>query len=158
MHSVHIDAGLEQLGVPRQAHRGQIAAVRSAPQSDACAIDVAAPAKPLRRRDDITILAATSGSLTQRLAKLHAVSDAAAIVERHHDVAAQRERLIHRVGMVIIAAVVPAEQHLTTRTAMHEDDGRVFVARLRARRHEELPVRRYAVSCTKRHWCRRHEC
>ena len=79
-----------------------------------------------------------------------------------HNEAVARKILFHRVGVAVVVHVVPAEQHLPRRPAMHEHDARFRRARRRARtgargRHEQLPVYRRPVGCLERDMLRRHE-
>src|SRR6185437_7707413 len=57
MHAGIIDAGLEDVGIARQAERGQVATVGPAPQSDLFRVDVRQRLQIFRGRDDVLVLA-----------------------------------------------------------------------------------------------------
>ena len=61
-----------------------------------------------------------------------AVADAEPVVHRQHDETVRRQILVHRVGVAVVVHVVPAEQHLPRRPAVHEDHRGLSRRRLRA--------------------------
>ena len=61
------------------------------------------------------------GAVVERLPKLHAVADAASVIDRQDDVAMLRQVLIHPVRVVVVVHVVPSQQHLPARAAMEEN-------------------------------------
>jgi len=86
--------------------------VRPAAQVQACALH-------------IVVLAGAAGAVVERLAEVESVTDAAAVVDRQHDVTEVREVLIHRVRIRVVVHVVVAEQHLAPRSTMEEHQRRV---------------------------------
>src|SRR6266850_1261152 len=71
--------------------------------------------------DNVFVFGGATPCASRSFAEGPAVADAAAIVDRKNDVAAAGQVLIHRIGIRVVIHVVPAEQHLTDRTAVHED-------------------------------------
>src|SRR5260221_3778996 len=55
--------------------------------------------------------------------KVAAIPDAETVIHGQDDESAAREILIRRVRVGVIVRVMPAEQHLSRRAAMHEDVG-----------------------------------
>src|SRR6185295_347497 len=90
--------------------------------------------------DDVLIFAGAAAGATRSFAEGPAVADAAAIVDREHDISTASEVLIHRVGIRVVVHVVPAQQHLAHGTAMHEDQRRALVAGFGAVGEKELAV------------------
>ena len=143
--AVHVHAGREHVGRTRESHRGEIAAVRAAPQADARRVDVRPILHEEARAHHVAEFAAAGRAVVERFAELHPVADAAAVVDGEHDVALAGQPLVHRVGIPVVIHVVPAEEHLTPRPAVKEDHRRPLVAGLQILRHEQLTVDRQAV-------------
>src|SRR6266487_3060544 len=79
-----------------------------------------------------------------RQAKRATITDSAAIIHRQHHIPTARKILIHRVRVVVVIKVMPAEQHLPHRPAMHKNQRRQFTRSIR--RLEQLPMNLSAVS------------
>src|SRR6185503_1694561 len=114
------------------------AAVRQSPDAEAGCIDVRLRREPLPCRKHVSILRVATAAGLRRLTERASVTNTAAVVYGHHDVALVREPLIHAVEHVVEAQIVPAEQHLPRRTAVHEDQRRALLTGLDVRRREEL--------------------
>ena len=130
-------------------------AVRQSPDADARRIDVGAALQILRAGDDVLILGVAAAFGVRRRAERAAVADAAAIVDRHHDVALRLQPLVVRVRPVIELHVVVRRQHLARRAAVHEHDRRTLLARLEVLRQEELVVNLETVRRVRDHDLRR---
>ena len=74
--------------------------------------------------EHVVELARAGGAVVEGFAEVQAVADAAAVVDGQHDVALAGEVLIHRVGVVVVVHVVPAQQHLAARASVEEDQRR----------------------------------
>ena len=122
MHAVKIDSGSEDVRVARQAERRQITAIRSAPQANSLLVNIITLAKVLRAGHDVLIFRSAARATMLGHAKAAAVADAAAIIHRQDHVAAAGEILIHRVRVVVVIKILPAEQHLPHRPTMHENE------------------------------------
>src|SRR5262249_50085585 len=94
VHAVDVHAGGEQVRGAGQAERGQVAAVRAAPQPAAVRIDVGPLSQVAGGPDHVVELTGASGAVGGGLAEVEAVADAAAVVERQHHEAAQRQVLV----------------------------------------------------------------
>src|SRR5215204_7178550 len=99
----------------------------------------------------VLVLGVTASTGVGRIPERAAVTDAAAIVDRQHNVTLARKPLVDAVGPVIEVHVVVPEQHLAYGTAMHEDDRRALLTRLEPLRQEQLVVDIQAVSCLRRY-------
>ena len=95
--------------------------------------------------EDVLVFGVAAAVGVRRRAERAAVADAAAVVDRQHDVALVREPLIDAVGPVVELHVVIAGHHLPNRSAVHEDDRRTPLAGLEVLRQEELVVDLEAV-------------
>ena len=93
----------------------------------------------------------------RRAAGTRAVADAEPVVHREHDEAAAREVLVHRVRVRVVVAVVPAEQHLPRRAAVHEDHGGPLLAGRRAGGRRAGRASSMPSAARERHLRRRHE-
>ena len=125
---------------------GEHAAVRQAP--DARRVSDRRRARDCRYLAPATTswysaLPAAAG--VRRVAERPAVADAAAVVDRHDDVALAGEPLVDAVRPVVELHVVVAEQHLARGPAVHEDDRGTLLAGLDVLRQEELVVDLEAV-------------
>ena len=100
----------------------------------------------LAARDHVLILAVALAAGLGRRAEGSSVADAAAVVNRHHDVALAGQPLIDAVGPVIELHVVIGGHHLPHRSAVHENDRRPPLAGFQVLRQEELIVDLHAVS------------
>jgi hypothetical protein len=76
----------------------------------------------------------------QRGSERSPVTESAAVIHRHHDVALVGQPLVDAVGPVIELHVVIAEQHLPHRSAVDEDDGGTLLAGLEILRQKQLVV------------------
>src|SRR5262249_52935095 len=126
VHAVEVDAGGEEIRRLGQRERGEVPAVRAAPGGDAIGIDVGARAEIQTGADDVVHFARAARAVVLRLAELHAVADAAAVIHGQHDVAAAGQVLVHGVRVRVVTHVVPAEEHLPARAAVEEDGGGVM--------------------------------
>ena len=81
---------------------------------------------------------APARAVIERLAEIQSVPDAAAIIHRQHDVSLARQILIHRVRVVVVVHVMPAEQHLPPRPAVQEHQRRHVSPPPRRRRQKQL--------------------
>ena len=95
MHAGEVDAGDEDVGVARQRLRGEQSAVRETPDADARSDRRRrASADTSRRRRRPGTRSCRVPSVFGALLERPAVADAAAVVDRHHDVALRREPLV----------------------------------------------------------------
>jgi hypothetical protein len=140
VHAVHVHARPEQVGGTRESHGGQIPAVRSAPQTDAVPVDVLAVGEMEAGAHDVPELRATRGAVVERLPELEPVADAAPVVHREDDRAPVRHVLVERIGVVVIAAVVEPEVHLSPRAAVQEEERRLGRRAAACGRRKELRV------------------
>ena len=130
MDAVHVDPGGEKIGIAGEAHGREIAAVASAPKTDALSVDVGAGLQIFSSGDDVLIFAGAATGAIGSFAESATVADAAAIVDGENDVAAIGEILIHRVGIRVVVHVMPAEEHLAHGAAVNEDERGAFFAGL----------------------------
>jgi hypothetical protein len=72
-----------------------------------------------------------------------AVADAEPVIDGKNDETVVGEILIHRIGIAVIVHVVPAEQHLPRRPAVHENDSGFRAGVVVAR--DQLPVNGHAI-------------
>src|SRR5437870_3451202 len=82
----------------------------------------------------------SSSPWISRTGECHAATDAAAVINGEHDVALARQILVHGVGVVVIVHVVPAEQHLAARSAVHKNQRAALLAGLKIGGQEKLRV------------------
>src|SRR5208337_103715 len=88
MHSMKIHAGGKQIGVAAQPQCGQIATVAPSPETDAPGIDIAAALQVFSRGHNVLIFGSAASRAAWSLPKRPSVTNAAAIVDGKHDVAA----------------------------------------------------------------------
>ena len=62
VHAVDVDAGGEDVGIPAERERRQVAAIRSAPDADAFRIDVGTILQIPSAGDDVEILRCAAGA------------------------------------------------------------------------------------------------
>src|ERR1700733_2035693 len=89
--------------------------------------------------------------------KLTAVADTEPVVQREHDKTVRSEVLVYRVAIAVVIHVVPAEQHLTRRAAVHEYDAGFPLGGFRAARVEQLAVNQRSIGRLERHLLGRGE-
>ena len=130
----------EQIGIAPQAERRQIAAIASAPQSDAFCVDIAGAQQIFARRHHVLIFRRATPSAALGFSKRPAVADPAAIIQRQDNVSAAHEVLIHRIGIRVVVHVVPAEEHLPHRPAVQKNQRGTFLARFDPGRQKKLRV------------------
>src|SRR5262249_41249057 len=118
--AVNVDSGGKNIRVPRQPHRRQKAAVGSAPQAYPVAIDIASSPQITTRRHDVLVLGRPTRAAVFSFSKSAAVSDPAPVVDRQHYKTSAHQILIQSIGVVIVKAVVPSQQHLPNRPTVHE--------------------------------------
>ena len=145
--AVDVHAGGEQVGRPREAERGEVAAVGAAPQPDAVPVHAGEVSEEPAGAEHIAEFGGAARPVVQRFAEFHPVAGAAAVVHRQDGVAAARQVLVEGVAVGVIAHVVPAEQHLPAGAAVEEQDARAGFGAFGAGRLEQLagyghPVRR----------------
>src|SRR3990172_2073219 len=85
--SVDVYPGGEEVGGAGDPERGEIAAVRPAPEGDAIGVDVVAAAEIEAGAHHIPELARAVGAVVDRFAEVEAVADAAAVVHRENHLA-----------------------------------------------------------------------
>src|SRR5438309_11933537 len=117
---MEVDAGLENVGVAGEPHRGEITAIGAAPDADLRRVDVGQRLQVLRSGDDVLIFGPSRGTRMIGMMEAVAVADTEAVVYGQYHIAVTREILVHRVGVAVIIHVLPAEQHLPRRAAMDE--------------------------------------
>src|ERR1700722_2120503 len=122
MHTVKVDSRFEDVRIAREPHRRQITAIGAAPDADAFRIDAGLLLQETRAGRDILIFGRAGRAPAIGLMKRATVTDTQTIVYRQHDEAMRSEILIHGIGIAVIAHVMPAQQHLPRRPAMHEYD------------------------------------
>src|SRR5713101_1807693 len=118
MDAMDVYARREQIGIAPQSERGQVAAVTSAPESDAFAVHVAAGLQIFSSGHDVLVFFGAAARAARGFAKGAAVTDSAAVIQREHHVTAAGEILIHGVGIRVVVHVMPAEEHLAHGAAM----------------------------------------
>ena len=69
----------------------------------------------------------------------------------------RRQVLIHRVAIAVVIHVVPAEQHLSRRSAVHEDHAGLLPRGFRAARIEQLTVDHHPIGGLELDLLRRYE-
>src|SRR5712664_2457031 len=89
----------EQIGITPQSERGQVAAVTSAPESDAFAVHVAAALQIFSSRHDVLVLLRAAARAARGFAKRAAVTDAARVFECENELTGAGEVLVHGVGI-----------------------------------------------------------
>ncbi len=145
VHARNVYAGGEEVGIARQCLRRQDAAIRQAPDTDAFGVYVGAAVQVFARRQHVLIFRIAALAAARRIAEILAVANAAAIVDRQHDVALIRQILIDGVSHVIEVPVMIAEQHLPLRAAVNEDERGAALAGPQVFGQEELVVELQAV-------------
>src|SRR6266478_1334687 len=130
----------EQIGITPQSERSQVAAVASAPESDALTVHVAAGLQIFSSRHDVLVLLCAAARAARGFAKRAAVADSAAVIQREDHVTAAGEILIHGVGIRVVVHVMPAEEHLAHGAAMEENQRGVLLSRLQSGWHKKLCV------------------
>ena len=154
MDAVEVDARFEDIGVARQRKRSQISAVGAAPYSDSIPIDQRVALQKARPGEDVLIFRSPGWPPTCGEIKVVTVSDPAPVVDGEHDESTARQVLVDRVRVRIVVHVMPRQQHLTKRAAVHEHDRRMFST---AARQKELTVNHPAVGGAERNFPRRYE-
>ena len=157
MDAVEGDAGGEEVGSACQAEGRQVAAVGAAPEADPLRVYVGAVFEIKPGAEHIVELAAARSAVVQSFAKFHAIADAASIVDRQDDEALAGQVLVHRVGVVVVAAIVPSQEHLPPRAAVEEQQRGPLLARPEIPREEELAGDGLAVGGGERHGLRHGE-
>src|SRR6202522_1942447 len=159
MHAVHVNSGGKQVGVVRQPHGGQIAAVGSAPQADFLRVYVSQCLEIFSCRNDIFVFGAAARAAIVWLAEVAAIHDAGPIVDRQHDISTARQILIHGIGIVVVVHVVEAEHHLADGAAVNEDQRGTPAASVRfgRLRFEQLSVNFPAVGGFEDYLLRRYQ-
>ena len=69
MDAVQVDAGGEEIAVPRQRERGEIAAPAAAPDADPRRIDVASRREPAAGGEDVAIFGRALAARVRRVAE-----------------------------------------------------------------------------------------
>src|ERR1700733_5727250 len=111
------------MGRASRPERGQVTAVRTAPQADALGVDIGTASKIQARTENVVELTGPSCAIVESFAEVETVADAAAIVDREHDVSEAGEILTNRVRVVVVIHIMPAEEHLAARASVEKDDG-----------------------------------
>src|SRR5438445_3810318 len=156
---MEIHASRKNVGVARQTERGKVASVASSPQADTRWVNIGPALKIFSGSDDVFVFAGAAACTARSFPERAAITYAAAVIDRKHDVATIGEILVHRVGVRVVIHVVPAEQHLADWTTVHEDE-RGFLVRgvLRSGRwKEQLTVNLDTVRSFERHLLRRYQ-
>jgi len=117
-----IHTRLEDVGIARECERRQIAAIGAAPDADAFGIDARLALQKMRAGLNVLIFGSAGVPRMIGLMEGAAVADAEAVIDRQHDEAVRRQILIHRIGVGVIIKIVPAEQHLSRRSAVNENN------------------------------------
>src|SRR5690242_4854538 len=112
MHAVQVNAGGEDVGVAAEGERGEEAAVRAAPDSDALRVYLWQRLQIQAASLHVLVLGGAKRTGTGRVMEVVSVADAKTIVHRKHDVTIAREVLVHSIRVCVIVHVVPTEQHL----------------------------------------------
>ena len=99
MHAMKIDAGGEKVGVAREPHRGEIAAVTAAPQADFRGVHVGAGLQIFSGGNYILIFAGAATGAAGSFAEGAAVANTAAIVDGEDDVAAAGQILVEAIAI-----------------------------------------------------------
>src|SRR5690242_4865464 len=128
MHAVKIDASDKEIGVTSETERGEIAAVASAPETDALGINIGAGSQKFSRGDHVLIFGGAASSAARSFAERAAVADSAAVIERQDDVAAAGEILVHGIGIRVVVHVMPAAKHLANGAAVKKNQRGTLVA------------------------------
>src|SRR5580704_5363292 len=149
-----VDAGGEDVGVVREAHCGEEAAVTAAPEADAGRIDVGTRLQKFSGGDYVAEFGGAAACGAGGFGESAAVADAAAIVDGKDDVAAAGEVRIHGVRVRVVVHVVPAEKHLTHGATVVEDESRMLFAGLGVAWHKQLAVNFEAVGGVEDHLLR----
>src|SRR5579864_5139751 len=153
--AMEIHSSRENIGIARQAHSGEEPTVATAPQAHAGRIDIAAALQIFSGGDNVLVFRCAAAGPPRSFAKRAAIADATAIVDGQHDIAAAGEILVHGIGIRVVIHVVPAEQHLPDRPAMHEDQRWFLVARLGVGWKKKLSMNFQAVLSAKSDLLRR---
>src|SRR5262245_6214083 len=95
--------------------------------------------------------------MVERFAKLHSVSNATAVIDRQDNVTLVGEVLVEGVRVMVVAHVVPTQQHLSTRPAMEQNDRGPSLTRAVVPRQEKLAVDLHPIGSRKNNGLRLHE-
>ena len=106
--------------------------------------------------EDVVVLAGSVASVVHGFAEVESIADAAAVVDREYDVAVAGQVLVHRIGVGVVLHGMKAEQHLTARSAVEEDEGGCRLPSWRWRA-EELSVEFEAIGGREEHLFGRDE-
>src|ERR1700738_3512868 len=157
VNAVEVYPGGEDIRIAREAHGREEPAVATAPKANSRGIDIGAALKVFSSGDDVFVFGGAAAGTPWSFAKGATVADAAAIVDREHNVSAASEILIHRVGIRVVIHVVPAEKHLAYRPAVHEDEGGLLFLSTSIRRKKELAVNFDAIGGVENYLLRRDQ-
>jgi len=84
MHAMQIDPGGKDVGIVRQPHRGEVAAVGSAPQADSFGIHIRQGLQIFPSGQNIFVLGAAARPAIDGLAKVPSIHYAGPIIDREH--------------------------------------------------------------------------
>src|SRR3984893_5923290 len=153
--AMEVDAGGEDVRVAAQTQGGEITAVAATPEAHPCGIDVRAALQIFSGGNDVLVFSGAAAGAAWGFAEGAAVADSAAVVYREHHVSAAGQVLIHGVGVRVVVHVVPAEEHLTHRSAMHENQSWLLLTGLAVCGKKKLAVNLPTVGGVKNHLLRR---
>ncbi len=145
VHAVDVHAGGEEVRVASQRHGRQVAAIAAPVDAHAVGAHERQLGQPAPRRLDVLILGAAAPAGPRRVVELVAVADAQPVVDREDHEAQAGEVLVDGVGVRVVGRVVPAQQHLSGRAAVHVHHGRARVVFRGAFRQKERAVDAQAV-------------
>src|SRR5207245_2513641 len=111
-----------------EAERGEIAAIASAPETDALRVDVRTALQEFPGGNNVLVFRGATTGAAGRFTERAAIANAAAVIQREDNVTAAREILIHGVGIRVVVHVVPAEKHLANRAAVQKNQRGTLVA------------------------------
>ncbi|MBA7705519.1 hypothetical protein ES703_114350 [subsurface metagenome] len=140
MDSVQIHSCGKKLGISGKSQGSEIATVRSSPESDFTGIDFWPFLKIMTSSYNILVLGCPTRSLVRSCAEIEPVPDPGTEIDRKHDISFMSQILVHGIGIVVIPAHVPTQEHLTNRPAVHENCCRSPIPRLRIFGEEQLTV------------------
>ena len=140
-----IDPGRKDIGITRQAHGGEDAAVGQAPEADAFGIDIGVGLEVFAGGLNVLVFGGTAGTAVGGAAKFATVADAAAVVDGHDNIALVAEVLVDGIGHVVEIHIVIAEQHLPLGSAVGENQGGAFFAASEVLGQENLVMEFQAV-------------
>src|SRR5262249_49405278 len=149
VNTVNVHSGGKDFRISREAERGQISAIRSAPDANPGWIDIGAFLQVLSGRQYVEVFGGAARARPFGELNCLAVADAQTIVHGKHGKTPVRQVLVGPVVVRVLPPVMPAEKHLSWSAAVHVYDRRPAGGGTGA--FEQLAVRLDSIACAESH-------